>query len=151
VLLAASAPTLAQEKKGPVLRLRCDREDALYKVGAKATFHIESTADGEATYRFSDDGYTTIEEGKTTLQKGKSYSLELTTQRRGFSQLPVEQRVPADDKTKKLVPIAAAGFDPTKTQPTAKMPADFDDFWNAGLKELAKVPANPKLEHVPNQ
>src|SRR5262249_30771927 len=39
----------------------------------------------------------------------------------------------------------AAAFDPTKIEPTAKMPSDFDDFWEAGKKELAAVPMDPQL------
>src|SRR4029077_9292318 len=42
--------------------------------------------------------------------------------------------------------LAAAAFDPTKIEPTATMPADFDAFWEAGKKELALVPMDPKLE-----
>src|SRR5207248_1808832 len=44
--------------------------------------------------------------------------------------------------------LAAAAFEPTKIEPTAKMPADFDAFWNAGKQELAKVALDPQLEHV---
>jgi hypothetical protein len=38
--------------------------------------------------------------------------------------------------------------DPDQIQPAAPRPDDFDAFWESKLEELAKVPANPKLEPV---
>ena len=49
----------------------------------------------------------------------------------------------------KVNALAAAAFEPTKIAPTTKMPADFDSFWDAQKKELAKVPHDAKLEHSP--
>jgi cephalosporin-C deacetylase-like acetyl esterase len=39
--------------------------------------------------------------------------------------------------------------DPDKLKPTSPRPDDFDDFWNAKLKDLAAVPPNPQLQSVP--
>ena len=46
------------------------------------------------------------------------------------------------------LPIASGGavISPEKIQPSAPAPDDFDDFWNAKLKELDAVPINPKVE-----
>src|SRR5207244_9587352 len=56
----------------------------------------------------------------------------------GFLQLSVKQG--------KATALAAAAFDPTKIEPTATMPSDFDSFWEAGKKELAAIPLDPQLE-----
>src|SRR5437016_350661 len=56
----------------------------------------------------------------------------------GFLQLSVKQG--------KVTALAAAAFDPTKIEPTATMPSDFDSFWEAGKKELAAIPLDPQLE-----
>src|SRR5690348_3086523 len=70
-LLVLWTPALdAQDKKKkpeappPPLQARCDRDDAIYKVGEKATFFIRSENDGEASWQLSNDGYSIIETGK---------------------------------------------------------------------------------------
>lgn len=128
-----------KELKGP-LALRCDRANAIYKVGEKATFLIYADADDIGTFRLSDDGYKTIKEGKITVKAGEVFSLSEGLSKPGFLQLSVSLN--------KQTKLAAAAFDPTKIEPTAKMPEDFDAFWAAGLKELAKVDMDPKLEKV---
>src|SRR5262249_9179563 len=72
------------------------------------------------------------------LEKGKTTELAGTLKAPGFLQLTVQL---GKSKT-----IAAAAFDPTSIEPTAKMPADFDAFWEAGKKELAEVPIDARLE-----
>jgi cephalosporin-C deacetylase len=143
-LLVLWTPALdAQDKKKkpeappPPLQARCDRDDAMYKVGEKATFFIWSENDGDASWQLSNDGYVIIDSGKITMEKGKRYTLESKMLGPGFVQLRVTL---GGDKA-----IAAAAFDPHKITPTAKAPRDFDDFWAAGLKELAAVPINAKL------
>src|SRR5439155_15266871 len=81
-----------------------------------------------------------ISEGKLTMKPGEGYSVASTLSKPGFVQLYVTQG--------KSSVRAAAAFDPTKIEPTAKMPSDFDAFWEAGKKELALVPIDPKLEKV---
>lgn len=45
--------------------------------------------------------------------------------------------------------MAGAAFDPYQIAPTAKLPADFEEFWNAQKAELAKVPIDAKVAPVP--
>jgi cephalosporin-C deacetylase-like acetyl esterase len=144
LFLIASVPTSAQgpKKAPPAIRISCDRDAALYKLGETAKFFIQTAADGEAAYRLSEDGFKTVKQGKISLTKGKTYSLEGTLEAPGFLLLQVDHT----GDGKKQTAYAAAGFDPTKIAPTAKMPDDFDAFWEAGKNELAKVPMNPKLE-----
>jgi len=49
-----------------------------------------------------------------------------------------------EDATNRAVGGAVAA--PDRITPAAPMPADFAAFWKAKIKELKKVPANPKLE-----
>src|SRR5437868_5100900 len=120
VLVLAGLPAApAQEKSAPAsLVARCDRDDAIYPVGAKAKFVITSAVAGEATYRLSDDGVGVISEGKLTMKPGEGYSVTSTFAKPGFVQLYVTQG--------KSSVRAAAAFDPTQIEPTAKMPSDFD-------------------------
>lgn len=41
-----------------------------------------------------------------------------------------------------------AAIAPTKLEPSAPCPQDFDEFWKGKLKELAKVPINPVLSNT---
>lgn len=122
------------------LLARCDRADATYPVGAKAKFLLSSTVAGEAIYRLSEDGLGSISEGKVDMQPGEVYSLTGTLTKPGFLQLRVIQG--------KNQAIAAAAFDPTRIEPTAKMPPDFDAFWESARKELAMVPIDAKVDRA---
>lgn len=132
-----------KDKPAPPLQARCDRADATYKVGAMAKFLITSASDGEGIYKLSEDGFTPVSEGKITFKAGEVYSLAGTLAKPGFLQLRVILG--------KNQVVAAAAFDPTKIEPTAKMPDDFDAFWEAGKKELAKIPIDAKLERSEKQ
>lgn len=52
-----------------------------------------------------------------------------------------------DGKTTRAV--ATAGFAPERIRPTQTEPADFDAFWAAGKDALAKIPADPRLQLIP--
>src|SRR5438445_3233768 len=134
LLVIAYVPISAQgPKKAPsTVRASCDRDTALYKVGETAKFFIQTTMDGEAAYRLSEDGFKTIKQGNISLGKGRTYSLEGTLGAPGFLLLQMDLTVDG----KRQTAFASAGFDPTKIAPTAKMPDDFDAFWDVGKKEL---------------
>ena len=46
---------------------------------------------------------------------------------------------------------ATAGFSPENIQPTTTLPADFEDFWNKGKEDLARVDINPVLTLLPDR
>ena len=45
--------------------------------------------------------------------------------------------------------MATQRRDPAGYGTTATIPPDFDEFWRATLAEVAQVPLNPRLEHMP--
>ena len=45
--------------------------------------------------------------------------------------------------------LYGAAIAPTKLQPSAPCPSDFDEFWQAKLKALSQVPINPVLSNGP--
>src|SRR5947209_6221468 len=108
-------------KKVAPIEASCTRADAVFKLGEKATFKIDSEVDGEAAYRLSEDGFMTVGEGTLKLEKGKTAEVTGTLSKPGFLQLRVTL---GKDEA-----LAAAGFEPTKIEPTTKLPADFDAFW----------------------
>jgi cephalosporin-C deacetylase len=126
------------QKDPPAIKLHCDREDAIYKVGEKVTFVLETTIDGQGEYELSEDGFKTIDKTGIKVVKGGSSKFSATLSKPGFLQM----RVTIGKQTVR----AAGAVDPTRIEPTAKMPADFDAFWQANLKELAAIPIDAKLE-----
>jgi cephalosporin-C deacetylase-like acetyl esterase len=132
-------PVAARAEARPALEATCDRADALYHQGDKVTFRIVSLAAGEAAYRLSEDGHKTVKTGKLTLEADKPAELTASLDKPGFLQLRVSMG--------RTSAIAAAAIDPTRIQPTAIMPNDFDRFWEAGKKELTTIPIDAKLEH----
>jgi cephalosporin-C deacetylase len=46
--------------------------------------------------------------------------------------------------------LATAGYRPDLIKPIVTEPADFDQFWNAGKAQLAKIPMEPKLDSLPS-
>jgi cephalosporin-C deacetylase-like acetyl esterase len=143
LLLAAWPAPAAQQKDPPPLKVKCDRPDAIYGVGDEAKFVIESNADTEFSYMLSEDGFKVTDKGSGKLTKGQTFTVSVKGTRPGFMQIRVT--------VGKQSFLAAAAFDPYKIEPTAKMPDDFDAFWQAGKKELAQVPIDAKLEHVAKQ
>ena len=143
VLLAFMLTAGARLKDAPRLKVTCERADAIYRVGDTANFNIEALNDTEFTWVTSKDGVGTLNKGNGKLSKGNPVGIGVKLNEPGFVQL----RVTAG----KQQFIAAAAFDPTKIEPTAKMPVDFDAFWHAGKQELAKVSLDVKVEHVARQ
>jgi len=45
--------------------------------------------------------------------------------------------------------MAAAGFEPEKIKAVTRMPHDFDEFWQDGMKELEKIPLDVELTPLP--
>src|SRR5262245_40915389 len=109
------APTFAsgqQPKSG--LQAFTGKPEAIYKSGEKVTIKVTSAEDGEATYRITEDGHRVISEGKLKLTKGGAAAVEASLPHPGFLLLQVQMN--------KKVAFAAAAIDPTKIQPTARMP-----------------------------
>jgi gluconolactonase len=143
VVLATLPAATAFQKDPPPVKVSCDRPEAMYKVGEEIKFQIESNIDGECTYFLSEDGFKQMAKSSEKLVKGKATTITGKLDHPGFLQVRV--------MVGKQQFLAAAAVDPTKIEPTAKMPADFDAFWDAGKKELAQVAIDAKLEHIAKQ
>ena len=152
-LLAHAEPAAKRLAPNLFVKVATDRADALYHVGEKATFNVElkpceQTAQvNEVTYGLSNDGVGDLGKGKLPLKNGKA-SVTGALGKTGILRCTV---YPVGDAKALGVGMAGAAFDPFKIEPTAVMPADFDEFWNAQKAELAKVPMDPKLEPEPQQ
>jgi cephalosporin-C deacetylase len=87
-------------------------------------------------------GMTELAKGKVPLSQGKG-QIEAKLDEPGW--LLAEVTLPATDGRKEIKALGGALVSHEKLRPSSKRPDDFDAFWQGKLKDLAAVPANPKL------
>lgn len=133
----------------PVLTVRTDREDALYRRGETVTFLVRLEQDGlpvepgEIEWTISTDGVEPKRSGVAQLEQGEAVlagSLDVP----GFLQCAATYRM--TDET--LTALAGAGIDPLEIERSAPMPEDFAAFWAEKLAALAAVPIAARLTPV---
>lgn len=147
VLACCAAPSLAQE-----LTVTAARPGGVYEVGERIVWRvaIEKIPDGSSSSGIDRISYvlkkgmlTEIGKGELTL-KDNAAELETKLNEPGMVFAEFSANVPG-----KEAPIrneAGAVVAPEKIPPSAPTPRDFEAFWQAKVKELKAVPANPVLE-----
>ena len=152
---AMEAPGIAKPK--PVnpntwIKAETDHTDAIYQCGEKVVFRV-SLADkapsvpAELTWSLTLDGAKVLKQGTLTLPSGTA-TVEGTLDQPGVLQFKV---TPTANVEALGIGMAGAAFEPYRVAPTVKLPADFEEFWNAQKAELAKVPLDVKIEAVPQE
>ena len=128
-------------------------EDWTYKLGEKVEFIVSVTQSGRAVpvenVRFfvKEEKMDPIQEGALALKDGKATISVPGMKKPGFLRCEVFATVDG----KEYRGLGTAAFEPESIQPTVKMPSDFGDFWNKGKEELAAVPMDPKMVHMPER
>ncbi len=114
--------------------------NGLYGVGEKVTWRV--SAPGVASVHGVVKAYDTqvLWEGDIPLANG-SGTLETSLGEPGTLLVTLSTNV--QSKAAKL--LVGAAVAPSKIQPSAPRPVDFDAFWQAKIKVLQALPANPKL------
>lgn len=116
--------------------------DWLYKTGEKASVEVQFYKYGipqdgvTVNYELGGDMMPADSKGSVVLKNGKATVTIGTMKQPGFRDC--RMTVSLDGKTYKH--HVKVGFSPEKIQPYTKMPADFQEFWDANKAELAKVP-----------
>jgi len=154
VLLVATLCAIghsAPRAKPPVVTVRTDRAEALYKCGEQASFRISVTEKGEpiaagkVSISLTLDGGRVIEK-KTLPLADATATVAGTLTEPGFLRCTVWYRKDG----KRYVGYGGAGFEPERIKPTAVMPDDFDEFWEAGRAKLAAIPLDLQLTLLPD-
>lgn len=136
------------------VQVTADRDDALYDVGEEATFSIrvmngdKEVHEGTVSYvvdDFLNSGKSAgLPQGSLALSKEPTV-VRVKGRKPEFLRCQVTF-TPAEGKPVKAV--AGIGFSPEKIGLSLPVPDDFDEFWDAQKRELAKVPVDPKLTAV---
>lgn len=132
----------------PAFTVTPDRASGVYAPNEKVTWKVDVAGDRAGLtalpYKVKKDAQVVISTGTIDLSAGPA---TITASREEPGAILAE--IMSMDKTKQL-PVAMGGavISPEKIGPAAPAPADFDEFWQGKLKELAAVPPNPQLEKV---
>ena len=124
-----------------------------YQVGEKVEFIVSVTQSGRPVdvenVRFfvKEEKMDPIQEGPLELKDGNATIFADGLDRPGFLRCEVFATVDG----KEYRGLGTAAFDPEKIQPTVDMPEDFEAFWEEGKAELAKIPIDPKMIHIPER
>ena len=146
--LAAAEPT-KPVNPNTWIKASTDHADAQYSVGEKVTFTVSlvdkaPSAPTELEWKLTLDGAKVLKEGTLTLVDGKA-TVEGKLEQPGVLQLKV---TPTKDLATLGIGIAGAAIDPYKIEPTATLPKDFKEFWDAQTAGLSRVPLAPMVTPV---
>ena len=139
-LLSAAAALLTNFAFSQDITATPQHANGLYNTGEKISWRIAApgATDVHAVVKLFDT--KVLWEGPIKLDNGSGV-LETSLDAPGTVLVSLSAK-PQDKNAKCLVGAAAA---PTQIQPSAPRPADFDAFWQAKIKDLHAIPANPKL------
>lgn len=132
------------------VRVVLDHRDWTYQPGEPVKFRISVEADNQpiddavVTYAIAPDLMTAEKVTATVPVEGLIVDGG-TMNEPGFLRCIVTTEVAG----KTYRGMATAAFAPEKIEPYQTEPEDFDAFWSARLKELAKHPLEPHLTHLP--
>ncbi len=124
-------------------------ESGIYGLGERAGWNVAIAPGGAASavkynYVIRTNNADTIQSGALDLSSG---SATIETRLAEPAMLYVDVRPAEPGATAPAMHLGAA-IAPTRLQPAAPRPADFDAFWDAKLKALAEIPIHPVLTPV---
>jgi cephalosporin-C deacetylase len=121
-----------------------DKPNGVYQVGDTVHWMVEWKGESNAPaahYLLKSGGLKDVGHGDLNFSNDVA---DLETRFDAPGTMLVEVQGQPENATHRAVGGAVAA--PDRITPAAPMPADFDAFWKARLKELKKVSAEPKLE-----
>ncbi len=144
LLLLAAAWALAAD---PVIKVRTDREDAMYLCGEQAIFTVDVTVDGDAvtegtvTYALSNDGVGDLGRGDLALGV-EAPTVSGSLDAPGILRCTVTYK----GEAKNFYGFGGAACEPERIGSTAIVPEDFDEYWEAEKAALRAIPMDARLE-----
>lgn len=147
-----SLSVVAKTDPDKLFEISSDRQDALYRCGAEATFTVHAVwKDGTPVKRGSvevaldDSGAKAVSEQSIDLSKTNPFRVKGRLDRPGFLQM----RLSGDGFSHTRF---AVGYEPERIVKGSPTPPDFRDFWERAVRALDEtVPPDPRLEPVPDR
>ncbi|MDB5262699.1 MAG: acetylxylan esterase, partial [Adhaeribacter sp.] len=130
-----------------------DRASWLYTPGEQVKFKVMVTQSGvpvpeaEVRYAVMPEKMKPVRTGPLKLTDGQAVVDGGTLPGAGFLRCEVY----ASYQGKEYKGLGTAGFNPLAIQPTVKLPADFNQFWEKGKADLATLPLDARLTLLPER
>ncbi len=130
-----------------------DHNDALYKCGEEVKMSVIALDCGMSLenitvrYEVSEDLMRPHKSGEMELKGNQGVIKVGTMKKPGFMRV----KATAIQDGKKYSALCTVGFDTDKLTPTTTLPADFDQFWQQGIDEVAKVKLDPEMKLLPQR
>lgn len=146
ICLSALAAPAARAQN---ITLELDRPDWLYHVGDSAQWRIRSDRAARVVVLFTHEQQRLKPLSVDTLDLAAHQVLTLrrTMHEPGFLRAIVRPLASTDTVAR----VATAAFDPDRITPSVELPADFVEFWRAGIADARKVPLEPVMTRVPER
>ncbi len=142
-----------QERLGVYqIRVVPDRDDWTYQLNQPAKFTISVTLVNHQVGGLPLKYACGAETMPPTVEKAVTTTAQSLTFDGGTLDKPGFLRCTATMETggRTYRGLGTAGFRPDLIKPTTDDPKEFDEFWNAGKKDLAKLPIDAKIESLPS-
>lgn len=153
LFLVYTVNLIAQERVGTYqIRVVPNKTDWTYELNQPAKFTVSVTLNNIQTAGLPVKYSCGLEAMPPTLEKSittteQPFVIEAGTMKEpGF--LRCIATMEKDGKTYRG--LGTAGYAPEQIKPTVEEPKDFDQFWEDGKKQLAKLPIDAKLEPLPS-
>ncbi len=150
--LCCFAYVFAQQVSNEIkISVTADKADWLYKFGETPIFKITATQNGKAVdnikvfYQLGLEKLKPTKSDSVLLKKGETSIKGYSLNEPGFLRMVVTANV----NGKNIKSLATAAFEPLAIKPTITLPSDFNQFWQKNIANLAKIPMDAKLEHLP--
>lgn len=132
--LLCAAVAVATVSARADISVNCDRPSHIYRVGEKAVFNITGPPTTLINVELSCDGEAILQTLTVTAPADVPFALSAP----GILRCTIK----APGMSRKMCGVA---FDPEQILATLPEPADFTEFWQKGLLDLASIPADFKM------
>lgn len=153
LLFSAGGRAAAQENLGTYqIRLAPERADWTYELNQTARFDVAVTLNNRQAANLPIKYACGLEMMPPRLEKTVTTTAQTFTIDAGSLKEPGFLRciVTLEKDGRTYRGLATAAFRPDQIKPTTDEPKDFDEFWNNGKKDLARLPLDAKFESLPN-
>ncbi|OAQ39943.1 acetylxylan esterase [Pedobacter psychrophilus] len=130
-----------------------NHDDWTYKIGEKVEFAISVSQNSiplkniKIDYEVGPEKFEPTQKKTLTLANGTLKIDGGTMKQPGFLRCIISTEI----NGVKYRNLATAGFEPENIIPFAQLPADFNQFWEGGKKELATYPLDAKMVLLPER
>lgn len=130
-----------------------DRDSWTYQTGERPEYTVTVLRNSmplnnlTVSYEYGPELMKSVNSGTQVIKNGSITVKSSTMDKPGFQRLTAKVSVDG----KEYSSFATVGFAPDQIEPTTTLPADFRQFWENAMAELARIPVAPVLTLMPEK